>query len=252
MSKLNLNLDLNLNLNLNLLTLSLAILSQFPYIFSMKTRFNIILLLAAGLGALTAGEKLQIGRLKYEGGGDWYSNPGSLENLARFIMENTDLKLEEKPLTVTPSSPELFRCTYIYMNGHGNVKFSPEDRQALRYYLEHGGFLHADDNYGMDASFRREMKTLFPDKSWVELPFDHPVYRQVFNFPKGLPKIHEHDNKPPQGLGLFHNGRLIVFYSYESDLGDGWEDEIVHHDPDSLRREALKMGTNLFYYHLKP
>lgn len=219
----------------------------------MNKRFYIILLiLLLTAGIMPGSEKLQIGRLKYDGGGDWYSNPGSLENLSRFITENTALDLEEKPAIVTPASSDLFQYTYLYMNGHGNVDFSHEDQAALRYYLEHGGFLHADDNYGMDKSFRREIKTLFPDKNWVELPFDHPIYHQVFDFPQGLPKIHEHDNKAAQGLGLFHNGRLIVFYSYQSDLGDGWEDEIVHHDPDSLRQQALKMGTNIFYYHLKP
>ena len=151
---------------------------------------------------------------------------------------------------VEPGSPELFQYSYIYMNGHGNIHFSDDDVRRLRHYLENGGFIHADDNYGMDHSFRREMKKIFPDKDWVELPFDHPIYHQKYDFPKGLPKIHEHDNKPAQGLGLFHEGRLVVFYSYECDLGDGWENEEVHHDPEPLRQAALQMGSNIFLYHL--
>lgn len=194
--------------------------------------------------------ELSIARLKYGGGGDWYSNPGSLENLMRFIEEKTGLNMTEKQAVVEPGSPELFNYTYLYMNGHGNVFFEEHEVRRLRYYLENGGFLHADDNYGMDASFRREMKKIFPEKSWVELPFDHPIYHEVFPFPQGLPKVHEHDNKPPQGLGLFHQGRLVVFYTYECDLGDGWEDISVHNDPPEIHEAALKMGTNIFVYHL--
>lgn len=193
---------------------------------------------------------MTIARLKYDGGGDWYSNPGSLENLMQFIEEQTQIKMSKKQAIVEADSPELFQYSYLYMNGHGNVQFSDKDIRRLRYYLENGGFLHADDNYGMDPSFRREMKRVFPDKDWVELPFDHPIYHQVFNFPNGLPKIHEHDNKPPQGLGLFHKGELVVFYTYECDLGDGWEDAEVHKDPEEIRRKALEMGANIFFYHL--
>jgi hypothetical protein len=195
---------------------------------------------------------MTIARLKYDGGGDWYSNPGSIENLMRFIEANTGIDMAERQAVVEPGSPELFQYHYLFMNGHGNVRFSEKEISRLRHFLENGGFLHADDNYGMDESFRREMKRIFPDKEWVELPFDHPIYHQVFDFPEGLPKIHEHDNKPPQGLGLFHQGRLVVFYTYETDLGDGWENEEVHHDPEELRTAALKMGTNIFVYHLKP
>ena len=196
-------------------------------------------------------EPIAIARLKYNGGGDWYSNQGSLENLMRFIEKNTGIDMADKQAVVEASSPELFQYSYLYMNGHGNVRFSDKELSRLRHYLENGGFLHADDNYGMDESFRREMKRLFPDKEWVELPFDHPIYHQTFDFSKGLPKIHEHDNKPAQGLGLFHKGRLIVFYTYECDLGDGWENEDVHGDPEILRTEALKMGTNIFIYHFE-
>ncbi len=194
---------------------------------------------------------MTIARLKYGGGGDWYSNPGSLENLMAYIERHTDLDMAERQAVVEPGSPQLFSYSYLYMNGHGNVLFNGEEVRRLRHYLEHGGFLHADDNYGMDPSFRREMKKIFPDKEWVELPFDHPVYHQVFEFPDGLPKVHEHDNKAPQGLGLFHEGRLVVFYTYETDLGDGWESEEVHHDPQEIREAALRMGTNIFMYHLR-
>lgn len=195
-------------------------------------------------------QPMQIARLKYDGGGDWYSNPGSIENLMDFIGANTTIKMADKHAVVDVGSPELFHYTYLYMNGHGNVRFDEKEIRRLRYFLGNGGFLHADDNYGMDHSFRREMKRVFPDKDWVELPFDHPIYHQKYDFPNGLPKIHEHDNKPAQGLGLFHNGRLIVFYTYECDLGDGWENVEVHNDPEELRKAALKMGTNIFLYHL--
>ena len=191
-----------------------------------------------------------IARVKYGGGGDWYSNPGSLENLMRYIERSTRLNMADRQAVVEPGSPALFNYSYLYMNGHGNVYFDDEEVRHLRHYLENGGFLHADDNYGMNRSFRREMKKIFPDKEWVELPFDHPIYHQVFDFSSGLPKVHEHDNKPPQGLALFHRGRLVVFYSYESDLGDGWEDKEVHHDPEAIRMAALRMGVNIFMYHL--
>ncbi|MFA5436171.1 MAG: DUF4159 domain-containing protein, partial [Candidatus Neomarinimicrobiota bacterium] len=167
------------------------------------------------------------------------------------IETQSGLDMAETQAVVEPGSPELFQYSFIYMNGHGNVLFSEKEVRRLRHYLENGGFLHADDNYGMDASFRREMKKIFPEKDWVELPFDHPIYHQLFPFPGGLPKVHEHDNKPPQGLGLFHQGRLLVFYTYECDLGDGWEDVSVHHDPPEIHEAALKMGANIFLYHLK-
>jgi hypothetical protein len=197
-------------------------------------------------------EPFVIGRLKYGGGGDWYANPGSLENLAYFINSNTTLKVREKPVTVDIDSPDLFKVHFLHMTGHGNVFFTEEQVRRLRFYLENGGFLHADDNYGLDASFRREMKKVFPDKEMVELPFTHAIYHQVFSFPKGLPKVHEHDGKPPQGFGLFHNGRLVVFYTYECDLGNGWEDEEVYGDPEEIRIAALQMGTNIYTYHINP
>ena len=235
-------------------TYSLVIVPKIIYIPNMKNEmsFKIIIICVLFVGALFAEsiQPMSIARLKYDGGGDWYSNPGSLENLLRFIATNSGVDMADKQAVVEADSPELFHYSYLYMNGHGNVYFSDKDVRRLRHFLENGGFLHADDNYGMDHSFRREMKKVFPHKDWVELPFDHPIYHQEFNFPKGLPKIHEHDNKPAQGLGLFHEGKLVVFYTYECDLGDGWESPEVHHDPEAIRTAALKMGSNIFIYHL--
>ncbi|MCF7832600.1 MAG: DUF4159 domain-containing protein [Candidatus Marinimicrobia bacterium] len=217
-----------------------------------KNQIIILLFILLSVACLLSAplSPISIARLKYEGGGDWYSNQGSLENLMRFIEKSTGIDMSERQAVVEPGSPELFQYSYIYMNGHGNIYFNEEEVRRMRHYLENGGFLHADDNYGMDHSFRREMKKIFPNKDWVELPFDHPIYHQKFDFPNGLPKIHEHDNKPAQGLGLFHEGRLFVFYTYECDLGDGWENEEVHQDPEALRKAALQMGCNIFLYHL--
>ena len=189
-------------------------------------------------------------RLKYGGGGDWYSNPSSLPNLLKFIRENTNVIVSANEGRASLDEEDLFSHTYLYMTGHGNVRFTDKEIINLRAFLMGGGFLHADDNYGLDKSFRREMKRLFPNKDWVELPHDHKIYNINYKFPNGLPKIHEHDGKPPQGLGLFHNDRLIVFYTYESDLGDGWEDIEVHNDPMDKHLDALKMGTNIFLFAL--
>ena len=189
-------------------------------------------------------------RVKYSGGGDWYSDPSSLPNLLKFINENTNVQLATVEARISLEDNEIFNYPYLYLTGHGNVRFSESEIENLRRHLHSGGFLHADDNYGLDKSFRREMKRVFPNKKWVELPFDHPLYHTYFDFSGGLPKIHEHDNKPSQGFGLFDGERLIVFYSYESDLGDGWEDASVHNDPEKKRLSALKMGTNIFIYSL--
>ncbi|MCH8011219.1 MAG: DUF4159 domain-containing protein [Candidatus Marinimicrobia bacterium] len=193
-------------------------------------------------------EGLTICRIKYSGGGDWYSDPSSLPNLLKFISENTHVKVTNTEARVSLSDEDLFSYPYLYLTGHGNIRFSEREVIRLRTYLLGGGFLHADDNYGMDESFRREMKRVFPNKDWVELPFDHPLYNVFYKFPDGLPKIHEHDEKPPQGLGLFEDDRLILFYTYETDLGDGWEDTEVHNDPIEKHIAALKMGTNIFLY----
>ena len=189
-------------------------------------------------------------RVKYSGGGDWYSNPSSLPNLINFINNNTLVRLGEVESRISLKDDNIFNYPYLYLTGHGNVRFSEEEIENLGLHLTSGGFLHADDNYGLDKSFRREMKRVFPSKEWLELPFDHPIYSASFKISGGLPKIHEHNNQAPQGLGLFEGERLIVFYSYESDLGDGWEDKSVHNNPDNKRLAALRMGANIFIYSL--
>jgi len=191
-----------------------------------------------------------IARIKYGGGGDWYSNPSSLPNLLKGLRERTTLDVADQEARVSILDDQLFNYPYAYMNGHGNIKFTEQEVDRLRFYLTHGGFLHADDNYGMDESFRREMKRVFPEKEMVELPFSHPIYHAFYDFPNGLPKVHEHDGKPPQGFGIFHEGRLVVFYTYECDLGDGWEDPEVHNDPPAIREAALQMGINIVIYAL--
>jgi hypothetical protein len=191
---------------------------------------------------------MTIGRLHYEGGGDWYANPSSLPNLLTAIRTRTGLHVAAEEKVVTLAEDELWNVPYIYMTGHGNVHWSDRDIATLRRYLLQGGFLHADDNYGMDGSIRRELGRLFPDIPLVEVPLDHPIYHLVFDFPKGIPKIHQHDGKPAQGFGIFLDGRLAVYYSYQSDLGDGWEDFEVHRDPPEKHEAALRMGVNLFAY----
>ena len=191
---------------------------------------------------------MTIGRLHYDGGGDWYANPSSLPNLLTALRTRTGLRVAPEEKVVTLREDELWNVPYIYMTGHGNVRWSDDDLRTLRRYLEQGGFLHADDNYGMDPSIRRELARLFPDHPLVEVPLDHPIYHLVYDFPKGIPKIHVHDAKPAQGFGIFLDGRLVVYYSYQSDLGDGWEDPEVHHDPPAKRESALRMGVNLFAY----
>ena len=189
-----------------------------------------------------------IALLKYNGGGDWYANPTSLTNLIKFCNENIQTNLSENYPTIEVGSSEIFLYPILHMTGHGNVVFSQQEAENLRNYLIGGGFLHIDDNYGMDKYIREEMLKVFPELEWVELPFSHPIYHQKYEFSNGLPKIHEHDNKTPQGLGLFYENRLICFYSFECDLGDGWEDEGVHNDPYENRLKALKMGANIVQY----
>ncbi|HUQ14443.1 MAG TPA: DUF4159 domain-containing protein [Gemmatimonadales bacterium] len=198
--------------------------------------------------AASAAARMTIGRLHYDGGGDWYANPSSLPNLLEAIRTRTRLRVAPQERVVTLRDDDLWNLPYLYMTGHGNVRWSEDDLVTLRRYLRQGGFLHADDNYGMDASLRRELARLFPGEKLVEVPLDHPVYRLVYDFPKGIPKIHEHDKKPAQGFGIFLDRRLVVFYSYQTDLGDGWEDFEVHRDPPDKREAALRMGVNLFAY----
>lgn len=191
---------------------------------------------------------VRIGLLKYNGGGDWYANPTSLPNLIKFANENLGTNILPEPGTVDVGSLEMFNYPMIHLTGHGNIVLSEMEVEILRTYLLGGGFLHIDDNYGLDPYIRREMKKVFPDQEFVELPFSHPIYHQKYSFDKGLPKIHEHDGKPAQGFGLFHDNRLVVFYSYECDLGDGWESYAVHKDPENIRLLALQMGANIISY----
>lgn len=186
--------------------------------------------------------------MKYEGGGDWYANKTALPNLIEFCNNNlnTSLALEEEVVDI--GSSELFLYPYVYLTGHGNIVLTDDEAENLRKYLVSGGFLHVDDNYGLDEFIRLEMKKVFPELEFVELPTDHPIYQQKYKFPKGLPKIHEHDGEAAQGLGLVYEGRLVCFYSYESDLGNGWEDQRIHNDPEEVRQRALKMGANIIAF----
>jgi hypothetical protein len=191
---------------------------------------------------------MTIGRLHYDGGGDWYANPSSLPNLLQAIAARTRLRVAFRERVVRLVDDELWTVPYLHITGHGNIHFNDQELVTLRRWLLRGGFLHASDNYGLDEAFRREMARLFPDHPLIEVPLDHPVYHLVYDFPKGLPKIHEHDGKPAQGFGLFLDGRLAVFYDYQCDLGDGWEDFDVHKDPPEKHEAALRMGVNLFAY----
>jgi len=190
----------------------------------------------------------KIAVLKYNGGGDWYANPTSVKNLIQFCSVNLNMNIDPVYELVDVASSELYQYPFVHMTGHGNVVFSLDEAENLRNYLLAGGFLHIDDNYGMDAYVRPEMKKVFPELDFVELPFSHPIYHQSYNFENGLPKIHEHDNQPARGFGLIYEGRLICYYSYESDLGDGWEDAEVHKDSQNNRILALKMGANILQY----
>lgn len=192
--------------------------------------------------------KTKIALLKYKGGGDWYANPTSLPNLIKFCNEQLKTNLAAEPVNVEPGSRDIFNYPFVHMTGHGNVVFTPVEAQNLREYLLAGGFLHADDNYGLAASFRREMKKVFPEDELVELPWEHPIFHQKYDFPQGLPKIHEHDAKRPQAFGIIKEGRLVVLFTFETDLGDGWEDTEVHNDPENKHRQALQMGANIISY----
>lgn len=190
----------------------------------------------------------EIALLKYSGGGDWYANPTSLPNLIKFSNQNINTKIKAKPGVVEPGSPDLFSYPFVHMTGHGNVVFSDAEIINLRNYLNSGGFLHIDDNYGMDQYIRKEIKKLFPNIDLVEIPANHPIFQKPFPFPAGIPKIHEHDGKRPQAFGIFTEGRLVLLYTFETDLGDGWEDAEVHNDPLEVRQKALKMGANIMNY----
>jgi hypothetical protein len=193
----------------------------------------------------------EIGILKYAGGGDWYSNPTAIPNLIQFCNENINTAIKAKPQTVEVGSTDLFQFPFVHMTGHGNVFFSDEDAENLRKYLTSGGFLHIDDNYGMNQYIRKELKKVFPNQELKEIPATHPIFKQPYSFPKGLPKIHEHDGLRPQALGLFHENRLVLLFTFESDLGDGWENKEIHNDSDEIRLKALRMGANIVNYAFK-
>ena len=220
----------------------------------MNLGHGICLALLLGASAATAqvpapmAGTMAIGRLHYDGGGDWYANPSALPNLLQAIARRTGLRVNEREKVVRLVDDEIWNVAYIHLTGHGNIHFSDQEATVLRRWLLAGGFLHASDNFGLDESFRREMGRLFPDHPLEEVPLTHPVYHLVYDFPQGLPKIHEHDGKPAQGFGIFLDGRLAVFYDYQCDLGDGWEDPEVHRDPPEKHEAALRMGVNLFAY----
>ncbi len=210
----------------------------------MKRLFLFITILLISISVVTAQD---VAILRYDGGGDWYANPTSVPNLIKFANKNIHTVINEKPKTVTTNSPELFNYPIVFMTGHGNVFFDEDAVENLRDYLISGGFLHISDNYGIDVYIRREMKKVFPELEFQEIPYTHPIYHQAYDFKK-IPKIHEHDNKPAQGFGIFYKGKLVVFYDYQCDLSDGWEDLEMHHDPPEIREQALKMGANIIYY----
>ncbi len=209
---------------------------------------NLFLSILISIAGLNSTATLKMGLLKYNGGGDWYANPTSLPNLAKFCNEQIGTNFNVEYETVEVGSVELFDYAFLHMTGHGNVVFSDVEAENLRNYLIAGGFLHIDDNFGMDIYVRTAMKKSFPELEFIELPFEHEIYNQKFQFKNGLPKIHKHEDKPAQGFGLFWEGRLICFYSYECDLGDGWEDQSVHKDPEELRKAALQMGANIIQF----
>jgi len=214
----------------------------------MKTMNKYILITAITCVFSFNLEAQDLAILKYKGGGDWYGNPTALPNLIAYCNNNISTKINAKPQTVETGSTDIFQFPFMHMTGHGNVFFNEADAENLRNYLTSGGFLHIDDNYGMQPYIVKELKKVFPNQELVELPANHELFNIVYKFPKGLPKIHEHDGKRPQAFGLFHENRLVLLFTFESDLGDGWEDEAVHNDPPEIREKALKMGANIIKY----
>lgn len=206
------------------------------------------------LVALTAtavlAEPVRVARLKYGGGGDWYANPTALPNLLATLRQRTTLNVVPREVVVGLDNRDIFNYPLVFATGHGRIAFTPAEARVLREYLLRGGFLHVDDNYGLDESFRQAVKLVFPDRRLVELPFSHPIYHSFYDFPGGLPKIHEHHGGPPHGYGILDQGRVVLFYSYNTDLNDGWESPDVHHDPPGRREAALRMGVNLVTYAL--
>jgi hypothetical protein len=228
----------------------------------MKAKRLVVLFALLAVGSLTFAQTgtvsvgshasaFTITRLKYGGGGDWYWGSSAIPNMLSFLKENTNIPVKDEEIRISVMDEDLFSYPFLFVTGHGNMKFTDQELDRLRNYLTHGGFLFANDSYGLKDAFFREMKRLFPDNELVELPFAHGIYHCWYDFPNGLPKIHKHDEKQPQGFGIFHQGRLIVFFAYESDIGDGWEDPQVHNDPPDKREAALKMGVNIIAWALQ-
>lgn len=218
-------------------------------LISQKVIFT-FLLICGFLFHINAQEPVTLARIKYQGGGDWYGNRTTFVNLFKYMGTHTNVKTADREQTVEILDKEFFKYPIVYIAGHGNIKFSDEEIIRFRKYLTSGGFLWADDDYGMDFSFRREMKRVFPELEWIELPFSHPVFQVFYKFPNGLPKIHKHDGGPPKALALFYEGRMVVFYSLNTDISDGCEDADIHNDPIEIRESALKMGTNIILWAL--
>jgi len=214
----------------------------------MKIKITLLLISFTFLQEQNDLGKFSISRIHYKGGGDWYSDPSSLPNLLNFVADNTLIEVQKNENQVKIGDDIFNISDYLYMTGHGNIKLTKTEIATLRNHLLNGSFLHADDNYGMDRSFRKMIAEMFPDKELIELPHNHEIFNCFYNFSNGLPKIHEHDNKAPQALGVFHENRLIILYTFESDLGDGWENSNVHNVPNKKRQAALKMGTNIIIY----
>lgn len=216
--------------------------------FIMVRKFILTISLLVVCQATLSAQQMRLALLEYGGGGDWYANPTALKNLAQFCNQHIGTRFDMQEARVQPSSPQIFNYPYVHATGHGRLFFSPQEAANLRLYLEAGGFLHLDDNYGMDEFVRPELKKIFPELTLVELPFTHPIFHQKFSFGNGLPKIHEHDGKPPQAFGLIWKGRLVCLYTFGTDLGDGWEDAEVHQNPPEKRQQALQMGANIIQY----
>ena len=223
----------------------------------MKKLLIVILLLGVGVDSFSqtrtvnrSASVFKIARLKYAGGSDWYNGQTEEPNLLKYVAAHTNIQTDPEYLWVDIASDEIFNYPFLFMTGHGNVEFTESETKRLRAYLDAGGFLYIDDDYGLDKPMRREMQKVFPDQEFKELPFTHEIYHSHFEFPNGVPKTHEHDGKPPQGFGIFSKGRLCVYYTYESNPSDGWDDPDVHNDPPEKREEALKFGTNLVVYAL--
>jgi len=212
--------------------------------------FSLFLFLAILIQADINNPDFTICRIKYNGGGDWYNDRSIIPNMLKELQKRTKIPCQEEQAVATLEDNRIFYYPFIFMTGHGNVIFSESEIKNLRKYLFNGGFLYIDDDYGMDKAIRREIKKAFPDKKFVKVPFSHPIYNCFYKFPQGLPKIHKHDGKPPEGWGIFHNGRLILFYTYETNISDGWADPNVHKDPEYKREQAFKMGVNIIYYAL--